>query len=93
MPRRTRGPVERDTYKTIRDLPRVNPAHDSLAATALVLAKALDDGAGLATAAVARELRATMGALTLTTEGGGQDDGFRAFVADLGVPPAVEHTP
>ena len=41
-----------------------SPVGQALAATALVLARALNEGAGLSTAAVARELRATLDALT-----------------------------
>src|SRR5215203_1750009 len=56
----------------------------SLAATALILARTLDDGAGLATAAVARELRATL--LALAGSGGGDDDGTQGLLAELSAP-------
>lgn len=65
---------------------QVHPAHEGLAAAALVLARALDADAGLATAAVARELRATLTALTAT----GSDDGddFDQIIATLSAPVA-----
>jgi hypothetical protein len=46
---------------------------EALAEMAFTLARALDDGAGLATAAVNRELRATLETLALF-EAGGDDD-------------------
>ena len=60
------------------------PVSGSLAAAALILARTLDDGAGLATAAVARELRATL--LALAGTGGGDDDGTQALLAELSAP-------
>ena len=60
------------------------PVSGSLAATALILARTLDDGAGLATAAVARELRATL--LALAAGGGGDDDGTQTLLAELSTP-------
>ena len=59
-----RGRVELATARTLRGLERLSPAHDALSASALVLARTLDDGAGMAAAAVARELRATLSALS-----------------------------
>jgi hypothetical protein len=58
----------------------VSPA---LAATALHLARHLDHGAGLATAATARELRATIAALTA---GGGEEDGTQELLERLSAP-------
>lgn len=80
-----RGPVELAVWHTLRDCEQVHAAHEGLAASALVLARALDGGAGLATAAVARELRATLTALTAT---GSDEDGddFSAIVASLSAP-------
>lgn len=72
-------------WRTLRGTDPVSPAHEGLAASALVLARTLDEGAGLATAAVARELRATLTALTA----GGSDEGegdFDAIVASLSAP-------
>jgi len=83
--RRRRGKVELAVSRTLRDLEPVSKAHDGLAAAALVLAAKLDGDAGLATAAVARELRAT---LTALTDGGKDegDDGFGALIAGLSAP-------
>jgi hypothetical protein len=64
----TRGPVERATRRDVKALGKLAGVQGSLAETAYRLAKTLDDGAGLATAAVARELRATL--LTLKEAGG-----------------------
>lgn len=82
--RRRRGPVEMAVWRSLRDAERVSPAHDSLAASALVLARSLDVAeAGRDLAALARELRATMEALTAS---GGGGDGFDAIVARLSAP-------
>jgi hypothetical protein len=60
------------------------PVSASLAAVADTLARTLDAGAGLATAAVARELRATL--LALAGSGGGDDDGTQGLLAELSAP-------
>jgi hypothetical protein len=64
------------------------PVSPALAATAMHLARHLDHGAGLATAATARELRATIAALTA---GGGEDDGTQELLERLSAP--VLHGP
>lgn len=83
------GQVELAVAQALADLPPGNEAHPILVATALTLARKLDEGAGLATAAVARELRCTVDALMKTGEEG--DDELTGFVASLsspmGVPP------
>jgi hypothetical protein len=79
--RRRRGRVELAVARTLRGIEQVSPAHEGLSASALVLARALDNDAGLATAAVARELRATLTALT--DSGSGDGDGFEDIVARL----------
>lgn len=84
MTQRRRGQVELATARTLRGIERVHAAHEGLAAAALVLARALDGDAGLATAAVARELRATLTALTAGRSEGGDD--FEAIVASLSAP-------
>ena len=71
--------------RTLRGMDALHPAHEGLAASALVLAAALDGDAGLATAAVARELRATLTALTSMGSDEG-DDGFAALTASLRAP-------
>jgi hypothetical protein len=59
-PRRRAGPVERQVKRDIGALVTVHPMGEALAAMSLNLARTLDDGAGLATAAVNRELRANL---------------------------------
>lgn len=59
-PRRRAGPVERQVKKDIAALITAHPMGEALAAMSLNLARTLDDGAGLATAAVNRELRANL---------------------------------
>jgi hypothetical protein len=62
---------------------RNSPAHDALVAIAYALATKLDEGAGMATAAVAAELRATLSEL-LAKEG--EDDEYAGFLAGLSSP-------
>ena len=91
--RRRRGPVELATMRTLRGIEHTHGAHEALAASALMLAQALDAGAGAvsatATAAVAHELRATLTALTEAGETGDTDP-----LADLGalLSAPVEHS-
>jgi hypothetical protein len=59
-PRRRAGPVERQVKRDIAALVTAHPMGEALAAMSLNLARTLDDGAGLATAAVNRELRANL---------------------------------
>jgi hypothetical protein len=59
-PRRRAGPVERQVKRDIAALITAHPMGEALAAMSLNLARTLDDGAGLATAAVNRELRANL---------------------------------
>ena len=72
-----RGPVERAVALQLTTL-EFAADRPGLAASALVLAAKLDTDAGLATAAVARELRATLAALARADDG---DTGVE--VADL----------
>ena len=59
--------------------------HDeALGRLALTLAQALDDGAGMATAAVSKELRATLAALTWKEVSPDEDDPI--FGTDLSAP-------
>ncbi len=51
---------------------------EALGQLALTLAAQLDDGAGMATAAVARELRATLADLTKDRSGDDDDDDWSA---------------
>ena len=68
-----------------------NPGHVALIATAITLARKLDEGAGMATAAVAKELRATLDAILRGAAE--EDDGLDSFVNGLGLPAPVGHSP
>lgn len=57
-----------------------DPATDARAQLALTLADSLDAGVGMATAAVSKELRAT---LTELEQAGGGDDELDTFLAGL----------
>jgi hypothetical protein len=59
-PRRRRGPVERKVRADIAVLITAHPMGEALAEMSFNLARTLDEGAGLATAAVNRELRANL---------------------------------
>jgi hypothetical protein len=88
--RRRRGRVELATARSLKEIGELPKGLGGLAEAALTLAKALDDGAGLSTAAVARELRATM---TELAKGGGRDDGpdpIEELVRQLSVPLPAE---
>ena len=86
--RTRRGKVELAVTKTLRSVAddRTSPAHEGLAASALVLARTLDEGAGLATAAVARELRATLETLTRGSVDDGSADATARLFAELSTP-------
>src|SRR5262249_18497425 len=88
--RRRRGRVELATARSIREIGELPVGLSNLGEAALTLARALDEGAGLATAAVARELRATM---TELAKGVTRDDGPDPFaeLAALGLPAPVEY--
>jgi hypothetical protein len=60
-----------------------DPTIDARAQLALTLADQLDAGAGMATAAVSKELRATLRELE---EAGGDDDEFDRFLAGMSGP-------
>jgi len=76
--------VESEVRKSLADVTENHPGHHALVATALTLARKLDDGAGMATAAVAKELRATLDAIL--KEANDDDDGLDGFVNGLGLP-------
>ena len=61
---------------------------DARGQAAITLARSLDEGVGMATAAVARELRATLAELEGRNDGNSDD--LAAFLAELSTP--VEHT-
>lgn len=54
------GPVETKVRQDVNALVSAHPMGEALAEMAFALARALDDGAGMATAAVNRELRANL---------------------------------
>lgn len=64
---------------TRRRLEALGEAHSPLGQAALVLAAALDDGAGMAAAAISKELRATLKELTPHDAG----DEFQQLLEEL----------
>jgi hypothetical protein len=74
-PRKRRGPVETKVRADVDALVTTHPMGEALAEMAFALARTLDEGAGLATAAVNRELRANLLELaSLREEPGDNDD-------------------
>lgn len=59
---------------SLRQASPVDTRDEALGQLALTLAKTLDEGAGMATAAVARELRATLADLARDRDDGDDDD-------------------
>jgi hypothetical protein len=82
-----RGKVELATARDLKAMARLHPAHDALSASALVLARALDEGAGLATAAVARQHAAIMTTLA-EVSGDDNDAAIRDLVDRMSAPVA-----
>lgn len=66
------GPVEKKVREDVAALVTAHPMGEALAEMAYSLARTLDEGAGLATAAVNRELRANL--IELTRLGVSDDD-------------------
>jgi hypothetical protein len=83
--------VEAAVRENVADAPPTSPAHVALIATAITLARKLDEGAGMATAAVAKELRATLDAILRGAED--DDDGLDNFVNGLGLPSPMGNSP
>lgn len=77
--------VEVAVRETLAGAEAKSPAHLALVATALSLARKMDDGAGMATAAVARELRCTLEAILKGAEAD-DDDALTGFLAGLSSP-------
>lgn len=61
------GPIEESTRLNVAALPTTHVMSDALAEIAFTLAESLDKGAGLAEAAVSRELRAVLAELASVT--------------------------
>lgn len=78
------GPMEKAVRTTLRQL-EISAVDDARGRLAIVLAKTLDGDAGMATAAVSRELRATLSELEGRTNGDSNDD-FARLLADLSAP-------
>jgi hypothetical protein len=83
--------VEAAVRENLADAPPNSPAHVALIATAITLARKLDEGAGMATAAVAKELRATLDAILRGADD--DDDGLDSFVNGLGLPSPMGNSP
>jgi hypothetical protein len=83
--------VETAVRENLADAPQNSPAHVALIATAITLARKLDEGAGMATAAVAKELRATLDAILKGADD--DDDGLDSFVNGLGLPSPMGNSP
>ena len=77
------GPNEKAVRATLRQL-EVSVTTDALARLAVTLAQTLDGDAGMATAAVSRELRATLA--DLEGRGGDTDDSLASLIAELSAP-------
>jgi hypothetical protein len=86
------GPVERKVRGDVGALTTAHPMGEALAEMSFNLARTLDQGAGLAVAAVNRELRANLIELArLGVEDDSDLDGALSTPTD-GVPPAVRNT-
>jgi hypothetical protein len=81
------GPVETATRSDIEAVVTVHPMGEALAAMAISLARTLDEGAGMAAAAVSRELRATLD--DLASEVVGDDDDLDAEFCTPDLPSEV----
>ena len=80
----TQGPNEKAVRTTLRQL-EISVVHDARGRLAVTLAKALDGDAGMATAAISRELRATLSELEGRGNGDTNDELGR-FLAELSTP-------
>ena len=81
------GPVASAVAADLMSL-TVTDGHAALAATAMTLARQLDEGAGMAAAAIARELRVTLDAIR--NGGAGDDDDVASLFRELSA--SVQHT-
>jgi hypothetical protein len=76
----TQGRNEKAVRATLRRL-EVSPTNDAVGSLAISLAICIDEGAGMAMAAVSRELRAALSQLEART--GGIEDDFDKLLAEL----------
>ena len=81
------GPIETGVASDIADVN--TPGTEGLKATALQLARTLDEGAGLAVAAVARELRAVLADL-LREDTDEHSDALAELITRMSAP--VQHS-
>lgn len=86
-PRSRAGANETAVRATLKRL-EVSPTTDAVGRLAVTLAMTLDEGAGMAIAAVSRELRASMS--HLEARSGGTEDDLDIFLA--GLSPSVVHS-
>lgn len=77
------GPNEKAVRATLKQL-EVSITSDALGRLAVTLAVALDGDAGMATAAISRELRATLS--ELEQRNGEPSDDFGRIIAELSAP-------
>jgi hypothetical protein len=87
LPRARRGPVERKVRADVGALMTAHPMGEALAEMAFTLARTLDEGAGLAVAAVNRELRANL--VELARLGVNSDDALDDALSTPDMPAAV----
>jgi hypothetical protein len=87
LPRARRGPVERKVRADVGALMTAHPMGEALAEMAFTLARTLDQGAGLAVAAVNRELRANL--VELARLGVNSDDALDDALSTPELPAAV----
>jgi hypothetical protein len=78
------GPLERAVRADVRAKPSTSPVAASLRQVAYSLARQLDAGAGMAAAAIAKELRATLDQLTRTDDD--SDDELEQLISRLSAP-------
>lgn len=76
----SQGRNEKAVRSTLRRL-EVSPTDDAVGSLAISLAICIDEGAGMAMAAVSRELRAALSQLEART--GGTEDDFDKLLAEL----------
>ena len=87
--------IQRERKKRVEAGTEWDHEFEVRAALALNLAKSLDNGAGLAQAAISKEFRAVAASLIKETGGEEDGDGFGDWITGLGVAGAspLGHTP